>query len=144
MCIRDRYSAFLSTLGEQSLQRLQYYERSIRERDKPLYEALPQMADKAAQLISQHFSPDDYKDVLLTGRNAGNMKEGFSEADLALRRTDKDDILLSLKFGKYGSFVNTKSGGLRSFLQKYFSLFSSSQLDQHLSLIHISEPTRPY
>ena len=129
------YSQFLSSLDSSELERLQYYERSIRENDSGLYECLPRIADETSLVIQESVDLKDLSEILLTGRMSNHLLkqnniEDLAEADLMLKSTTNKISLLSLKFGKYGSFVNTKSGGLKSFLQKYFAPFSSSDLDQ--------------
>lgn len=131
------YSQFLSSLASSELERLQYYERSIRENDLGLYECLPVIADKTSAVIEESIDLKGLSEILLTGRAYGqisgkeNNVEELGEADLMLRLANSKTSLLSLKFGKYGSFVNTKSGGIKSFLQKYFASFQSSIPDQN-------------
>ena len=61
-------------------------------------------------------------------------RDKLKEADLLVLTDERKEYLLSLKLCKTRAFVNTKSGGVRSFIGKYFSEFQeASKLQQKIS-----------
>jgi hypothetical protein len=122
-------SQFLSSIGKVEQDRLYSYERIVRETDFNLYKSLASLADKTSQVIIENEDLSAVEEVLLSGRQQVQ-EEQVAESDLIIRRAGQNSSFLSLKFGKQGSFVNTKSGGVKSFLSKYFAPIERSRLDQ--------------
>jgi hypothetical protein len=127
-------AVFLENLEDEYLKTLSNYEKEIRKLDESLLIKLPEIAQQAYIFI-QHF----YSDVLaikLVGKQQGSGKDKqWKEADILI---DQTDCLrgLSLKLCKRGAFVNSKSGGIRSFLTKYFCSFSqSNELEQQINTL---------
>ena len=93
--------------------RLREYETWLRQNDPVLMERLPNLAHETVDLLCAKLSPQGGA-VHLCGRR----KSGMGEADIFLE--GDSSLSIGLKLCKANSFVNTKSGGLRSFLVKYF------------------------
>ena len=101
---RDFHPSYRETLSA--------YETWLRQKRPHLAIQLPLLAEASFKEVARII---DFKvqEVKLTGRLA-------KEADIVLAGKEKS-LTLSLKLCKKGSFVNTKSGGIFSFVSKYFS-----------------------
>ena len=101
--------------------RLREYETWLRHHDPLLVSRLPLLARETARLLDAQISPEG-ESVRLCGRRGeaagGDRVEG--EADILLEGGGGSPLSIGLKLCKANAFVNTKSGGLRSFLIKYF------------------------
>ena len=113
--------AFLSQIPGPDLQRLMDYEEWLKARDSYLFSQLPLLADFALEnlLPSLHFSP---KSIQILGKSTAiSGFRAWEEADLFIKgATEREIFPLSLKLCRNNSYVNTKSGGIKSFLTKYF------------------------
>ena len=93
--------------------RLREYETWMRRNDPGLVERLPILARKSAHSLNAQVS--------LCGeavRLCGRREHSWGEADILLE--GQEPLSIGLKLCKANAFVNTKSGGIRSFLVKYF------------------------
>ncbi len=102
------------------------YEKYLREYDPELVKRLPILARETAR---ESFStlPKDIVQIFVVGKCPEFKKrERFKEADLLAFTKAGKEFLLSLKLCKTKAFVNTKSGGVRSFISKYFSGFNDA------------------
>lgn len=133
-------SSFLQSFGGEEKQRLQTYESWLRENDRPCLMALPALAQQTAARLCQHLEKDDrsFQNVLVIGKKWGAQNRGsWDEADLLLVDTSRQVQGVSLKLCKGHAYVNTKSGGARSFIEKYFRPFENAahlqkQINQQL------------
>lgn len=109
-------------------------EKFIRTRFPSLLNELPILANKLAEKINQKIGEAEILDIQLTGKVNNNFELGQeqSAADL-LVFTSKKTIALSIKLSKFGAYVNTKSGGIKSFMQKYFPYADSTILQEQLN-----------
>jgi len=111
------------------------YQNYLLETDRELYHQLPYLAQEAMNYLSQEtrffnsFSPVH---THLMGKWASSFTAGsnLKESDIVLVDGTGQARGLSLKLCKSGAFVNTKSGGIRSFIEKYFSGFSRASILQ--------------
>lgn len=95
---------------------------------------IPIITDKIAHLFPQKIVNIHWLGKIL----ARNDNAFWGEADIVLiLESDNDSIEsanhyvgISLKLCKKNSFINTKSAGLKSFFEKYFSVFESHLVDQ--------------
>jgi len=122
-------STFISSFGGDIRKQLSEYEQWIRANEPALLAQLPVLATSLSkELIS--VLPLIAENILVVGKSAGGSHdERFNEADI-LVLSGKDIVPVSIKLCKDHSFVNTKSGGARSFLTKYFSNFKESESEQ--------------
>ena len=97
------------------------YESKLRQLDPELLRELPKMAVKVAEKVVTAISLEDIEKIFVIGKLAGDKKE----TDLMLEGKGKR-VPIGLKLCKENSFVNTKSGGIKSFIARYFSLFEDS------------------
>jgi len=109
--------SFLASLPSAAQARLEEYERLIWQLDPALAKSLEQWPlEVAAQL--QAALPASLKAINWVGRQE---KQAWQEADLLAQDAAGRTYPLSLKLSKDQAFVNTKSGGAKSFLTQYFS-----------------------
>lgn len=106
---------FLNSLTDEQVKMLSQQESYLRSNFQILIDALPLLAKRCADEICDSFNINELNSVVLVGMNA----KASSEVDILLG-TRSDQIPLSLKLSKSGSFTNTKSAGVKSFVQKYF------------------------
>lgn len=96
-------------------------EKYIRRVDGDLFQALPALA-QAMFVALENYLPPFCGEIRLVGRRK-NL--GLGETDLLLV-SGKNHHPLGLKLGRNGSFINTKSGGIKSFFTRYFGPFPES------------------
>jgi hypothetical protein len=104
---------FLHSLTRDDLDRLAHYERWVRENDKNLARHLPLLASMASKALLER-APKDVVKVKISARDSED-----SESDITLE-AKSETRGISLKLCKENAFVNTKSGGVLSFMSKYF------------------------
>ncbi len=133
----DFLRRFKEMSGGRAYADLKDYQSWLRSVDPDLYSRLPVLAkDVANHLIDGDFAnahksvkTKDFKvhHINVLGKSgAVSGQESFKEADILLE-TNQGDVPVSLKLCKTGAFVNTKSGGIRSFIEKYFSHFPKAK-----------------
>ena len=109
------------------------YQRNLLKLSPETYRELPALAENVTDSLSE-FLP-------VRGMALGNTKvilEGKFDFDHKSDKAESDILLIqnshrfpiSLKLCKENSYVNTKSGGVKSFVSKYFSEYKSCQKDQ--------------
>jgi hypothetical protein len=126
---------YLQSIPTQLFHKLKQYEEEVRSFDKELMSKLNTMAKKACEYLVEEIKFDE---VYLVGKIAASDSDNdFAEADLILKNNQKL-IPVSLKLAKKNSFINTKSGGVKSFIVKYFGEFVDSQVDQINFNLYIS------
>ena len=117
---------FLKDFGGPLRSQLVGYEKHLREYDPELVRRLPTLAQKTAEK-SFPYLPKNIDQIFVVGKCPQfSNREKLKEADLLAVSTTGEEHLLSLKLCKARAFVNTKSGGVRSFIEKYFSEFSDA------------------
>ena len=117
---------FLLSMSQDFKKRLQFYEHIIKTHDNKLFFSLINMAtDCAVELSNSNlFTPQHKWSFKCIGKLAGqkNLAIDWGETDILAQADDsqKSQKRLSLKLSKDHSFTNTKSAGVKSFLDKYF------------------------
>jgi hypothetical protein len=117
------YLDFIKSIAPSYLNLLSEYESELRLFDDHLVSQLPSLAELTAQKITKHINSRPLK-VRLMGKVSKDQK---TEEDLVVTNSKQENFKISLKLCKKNSFVNTKSGGLKSFLKKYFQLSDLKQ-----------------
>ena len=116
-------SEFISSLAPNFHQLLRNYQVYIIEHDPALASFLKEYSCVVAKSIlddcHQRYSDQSFKKISIMGKVAANDSSMSSEADLILESVDLQ-VPISLKISKKGSYLNTKSAGIRSCLEKYF------------------------
>ena len=110
---------FISSFSGGIKRQLSGYELQLRQKDPQLLRQLPVLAQKTAHGLKSSL-PKRADQLYVVGKiaGAGGNKE-FHETDLLFVNKGKE-VPIGLKLSKLSAFVNTKSGGVRSFLEKYF------------------------
>lgn len=126
-------SQFLASFqGDKKSQFIQY-ETWIRRNAPSLLIDLPVLANISAQALQNRF---DFKlsHIMVIGKQLSESAHyrGRNEGDLFLTESEGLSHSISIKLCKINAFVNTKSGGVKSFVAKYFSQFSTSLRDQEI------------
>ncbi len=134
---------FLSTIDDYYFEQLSHYESKIRFFDSSLLNKLDKLASKASSYLQQEYPTIEC--IELIGKKQQKDKyASHYEGDLQII-ADAQKHLLSIKLCKASSFVNTKSGGVRSFLSRYFGQFVIQEIEQqfnqfidqqHTALLH--------
>jgi len=110
-------------------QQFKEYESILRKIGPDILNKLISFSDKTAQQILL-FIPENLVRVRIVGKiKDTQVKDEFKEADLLLI-THRKTIPLSLKLSKSGAYVNTKSAGVKSFIEKYFAHFRNALIYQ--------------
>lgn len=113
-------------LNENQFQMLSQQESFVRNNYPVLLERLPFLAKETAREVMQFLENKNLvkslNDVLLSGKeNTSLDRQSFSEEDIALLFKDLTDLKISLKLAKSGLATNTKSSGVLSIFDRYFS-----------------------
>ena len=143
-------SHFMQSLGPNQCDLLQHYERELRKLEPDLAQTLPLLAQETATQYIETLGPTPLTHIGLQGRPlAKGGKRKKDEGDLSIRLDGQDcKHSVSLKLGRVGSFVNTKSAGIKSFLTEYFSPFQSEweqkKLNQYLEASHLQMSEKLY
>ena len=121
-------SRFIQSFGGELRRRLVEYESWIRVHDQDLVYSLPSLAKECSEKLLQTLNDVCIHNVLVMGKiGAAGGNDHFKEADLLILTEKEKVIPVSLKLYKANSFVNTKSAGVKSFIEKYFSSFRTAQ-----------------
>ncbi len=126
-------SRFIQSFGGELRSRLSEYESWLRVHDQDLIYALPVLAEACSSKLDEVLGEQAVHNILVMGKigSAGG-NDHFREADLLILTCEEKVIPVSLKLCKAHSFVNTKSAGVKSFIDKYFAPFreaSSKQIE---------------
>lgn len=125
---------FLLSLPRDFKQRLLFYEETIREFDSELLKNLPNLASEVAKSLVEHPHLSLLDKQKLTFAVIGKMVATndntiWNETDIVAMYVDSSGIekkqYISLKLTKDHSFTNTKSAGIKSFIDKYFSAYET-------------------
>jgi len=120
---------FHQKLDSRLKQQFKEYESTLRKIGPRILNQLIEFSDKTAQHILPRFT-ENLVSVQIVGKMDDlQVKKEFKEADLLLITHNKT-IPLSLKLSKNGAYVNTKSAGAKSFIEKYFSHFQNASIYQ--------------
>ena len=132
---------FLLSLPRDFKVRLQFYEETIRLHDSELLRNLSLLASAVVENLEQHevFANNNSFSFAVIGKMvATNDNELWNETDIVALEKLPDGSqkkhFLSLKLTKYQGYTNTKSAGIKSFLDKYFSGFNCFTHELQLSL----------
>ena len=111
-------------------QQLISYEQQLRQLNPQLAQMLPAYAQKLANLAIAEFAWARPQ-IRLVGKLASS--NDYQEADLFIQEQSRI-FPLSIKFTKHHAYINTKSGGIKSFVSKYFGVFpQATEMQQELN-----------
>ena len=110
---------FVKGFSGELRERLTFYQQWLLREDSQLYHRLFALSEAAARALLPRL-PQVIDRVRVIGKIAGaSHDQTWREGDILLYG-EKELVPVSLKLCKECSFVNTKSGGVKSFLLKYF------------------------
>lgn len=121
---------FVTSLSEDVRNMLRIQESFIRMNFPNLLRDLPQLAQAMCDKLLPFFDNNEPKSIQLIGKISGTDSD-FAEADIIIQT--KRTLPVSIKLSKSKAFVNTKSGGIKSFLHKYFPCQISQKLQLELN-----------
>jgi hypothetical protein len=121
---------FESSLSELQRQQLQNYQQKLLAISIKTYEQLQIWPTQVAKFVVQELNLKNYQSVFI--RLPSKQVKSVHEGDIALE-LNGSERWISLKLAKSQSFINTKSGGLKSFLTTYFPYGSSEKLQVELN-----------
>jgi hypothetical protein len=114
---------FLNTIDKNYLAVLTQQDRLVRQFYPEMLPFLQNVSKLSAEKLCQTI-PDSILSINLVGKLI-NSNDERDEADVIVTCEEKT-VKVSLKLNKQGSFVNTKSGGIKSFFSTYFPFLPSS------------------
>lgn len=113
---------FMRSLDNSLAERLRHYEDWLWQHESALALRLPELAIATVRALKPRLPQVKFRNIVVMGKLAGGSHdESFGEADILLIDSEDHVTPISLKLCRRGAYVNTKSGGIRSFLSKYFS-----------------------
>ena len=120
---------FYQSVDKVYLKRLTEYQSWLIDNRQDLLAKLQNLAEHTVESLNEHL-PKKINQVQLIGKSSTHkLKKYLKECDVLLT-TNEGDIPISIKLTKANAFVNTKSGGVKSFIESYFKQFKSSKKDQ--------------
>lgn len=126
---------FLISLPRDFRARLQFYEETIREYDSDLLRNLPVLASSVAEKIERHTlfkNKGQFSFTVIGKMVATNDNSLWNETDIVAIEELPEGLskkyYISLKLTKDNSFTNTKSAGIKSFIEKYFSSYGEKSI----------------
>lgn len=124
-------ASFMRSLAPQLAERLRHYEDWLWQHDQLLAQRLPELAQASCVQLLQELPAKNYVRIIVMGKLAGGSHDdSFGEADILLVDDNEVVVPISLKLCRSGAYVNTKSGGIRTFLNKYFKQIPEIELAQ--------------
>jgi hypothetical protein len=108
---------YLKVLGQQDQLVRQYYPEMIN--------FLSSSAAAVVEKMIKHFGEIPSSPKLKGKLTQSSLEDDFSDPDLMVEVSGRS-LPISLKLNKAHSFVNTKSGGIKSFFSNYFAFISPS------------------
>ncbi len=114
---------FLTTIDQNYLKVLGQQDQLVRQYYPEMLAFLSTSADLTVEKLKTYFNEIPRTPRLRGKFSQSALSQDFSEADI-LVETSQGPKALSLKLNKMNSFVNTKSGGIKSFFLTYFSFLS--------------------
>lgn len=127
---------FMENISDDFFRMFKIQEQYIRNNIPELINKLQVLSFETSNKIISGLNTNDIKLVNLIGKIAANNN---GEGDLKLTLNDGSHKFISLKLNKTHSFVNTKSGGVKSFLSKYFKLEDIEQLQGEFNVFFEKE-----
>lgn len=124
-------ASFTRSLPPQYLSVLAQQDRMVRELHPTLARLLPLWAKAAGAGLRARFPAARFTGVALTGQLVHTPVD-LREADLKLE--GETPWTVSLKLNKRAAAVNTKSGGVKSFLTEYFPGPRATELQSHFNV----------
>jgi hypothetical protein len=109
------------------------YELELKKIDLDLSRKLPVLAKKTFESLREEINFSPVK-IFLVGKIANSSNHDLESTDILLLNAFNELKGISLKLSKDQSFINTKSGGVRSFLQEYFNHQEAPHLQEELNL----------
>ena len=121
--------AFQRSLDKNYLTVLSQQDRMVRQFYPEMLPFLKEASRRTVRAFLQ-FSGESPRSPRLVGKFSNSpFHVELNEADLIVE-TSKGQLPLSLKLNKKNAFVNTKSGGIKSFFAQYFSFLSFALQDE--------------
>jgi hypothetical protein len=128
----NRELDFIKSLSDDFRNMLRIQESFIRTEYPHLLEDLPLLASSVVSEMTKLNNFQQLQGVRIIGKVAGaSHDENYGEADLLLKSSV--ELPVSLKLSKANAYVNTKSGGIKSFVEKYFHCPSAKSKQQELN-----------
>jgi hypothetical protein len=121
---------FLYGIGPHFLNKLIEYQSITHQNAPDLLHHLNVLSDKVFLEMRPLFENQTVNDVNLVGKINNSPNNSLKNETDVIVTTSEKKYLFSLKLNKAHSLVNTKSGGVKSFIQNYFADFKLSQQDQ--------------
>jgi len=126
-------SEYINSINPVFIETLQKQEEYIRSTQPKLISILASLANDTAAKCVTSLNLSECKKIYLVGKFSATLsEEKFAEADLVLLMKDDVKLPISLKLSKMNSYVNTKSGGVKSFISKYFHFNNAIELQNEL------------
>lgn len=115
---------FQNSIDRNYLHVLSQQDRLVRQFYPEMLPFLAEVSKMTSLTITEYFNTDEKLSPRLMGKfSNSSIHQDLHEADLLL--SVKDELVpISLKLNKKNAFVNTKSGGIKSFFSQYFSFLS--------------------
>ncbi len=125
---------FIQSLDKNYLTVLTQQDRMVRQFYPEMLPFLEEVSSKTVSTLVDYLKETPHSPKLLGKFVNSSLKDDLHEADLLIeKKTGPQPV--SLKLNKKNAFVNTKSGGIKSFFTQYFSFLNSSHQEKFNQLV---------
>lgn len=118
--------SFLQSLDPNYMMVLSQQDRMVRQFYPEMLKFLDEVSTLTVEKMSSYFKQIPVAPRLMGKFINSSLASELNEADL-LVNTSEGEVPVSLKLNKKNAFVNTKSGGIKSFFSQYFSYMDPSR-----------------
>ncbi|MGB0454341.1 MAG: hypothetical protein ACPGJV_11580 [Bacteriovoracaceae bacterium] len=139
-CFYGLQSSFENTQHPHVVEQLRHYQSWILKNYPDLVSKIMGLSKKFVQSLEEKEIFKNWpkpESIVVSGKKVGaNRNSASGEADIILSVNDRDDqsLYLSLKMCRKNSFINTKSAGAKSFIEKYFDHSVSKSIQEEFNL----------
>lgn len=134
--LSDDELVFLQSLDQNYLNVLSQQDRMVRQFYPEMLKFLDAVSSETVDRMFEYFKETPSSPKLMGKFVNSSLVQELNEADLLIS-TSKGTIPVSLKLNKSNAFVNTKSGGIKSFFSQYFSFMKTPRQPKFNQLVDL-------
>lgn len=127
---------FLQSLDRNYLNVLSQQDRMVRQFYPEMLKFLDTVSSQTVQKMLEYFQETPSSPKLMGKFVNSSLAQELNEADLLIS-TSNGTVPVSLKLNKSNAFVNTKSGGIKSFFSLYFGFMKNSRQPKFNQLVDL-------
>lgn len=128
--------SFQNSLDKNYLHVLSQQDRMVRQFYPEMLPFLVQVSRSTTEQLCHYLKSTPSSPKLMGKFSNSSLHDELHEADIVVNLAE-DSLPISLKLNKKNAYVNTKSGGIKSFFSQYFSFSNKSIQDEFNQLVDL-------